>query len=307
MDERVSTSARVLGLLIELLGAERPRTKSQLRRLPGYSGLGEAAFESQFQRDKAALREAGVDLRVTGAGEDSYRVDDSSFAAPIRPLDDAEVALIQLAVSAWRNGGAELPGLAPKIAASSSAVPGEVAPLSLGLEGAETVARIVEAIRERRILGFDYRSDSGSFERAVEPWRLILRGRALYLWGRDLDRDEERLFRLSRFSSEAEFLGGAGDAGPVPDDLPDPFEHLMVSPLLALRPGGAKGVRAFVEPLDASDGAGWETALGEAGERGEWISRILSEGEDVVVLEPDDFREDLRRRIAAAAQWGSRA
>lgn len=307
MEETVSTSTRVLGLLIELLGAERPRTKTRLRRLVGYAGLGEAAFESQFQRDKAALREAGVLIEVTGSPEDSYRVDPSSFAAPLTPLDDTELALIQLAVSAWRSAGSELPALPPKIAASSSAAPTGTAPLALGLEGAETVARIVEAIRERRILGFEYRSDSGAFERAVEPWRLILRGRALYLWGRDLDRDEERLFRLSRFASEVGFLGGPGDAGPVPEGLADPFDRLMVTPLLALRPGGARGVRAFVEPLEESDGAGWETALGEGAERGEWITRILSEAEDVVVLEPGDLRDELYRRITAAAEWGSRA
>ena len=82
------------------------------------------------------------------------------------------------------------------------------------------------------MIGFDYRSESGSFERSVEPWKLIIKGRALYLWGRDLDREDERVFRLSRFRSEVEFLGEAHDAEAMPEGLEDPFSQLMVSPVI---------------------------------------------------------------------------
>ena len=307
MDGKVSTSTRVLGLLIELLGAERPRTKTQLRRLPGYVGLGDAAFESQFQRDKAALREAGVILEIVNTGAESYRVDPASFQSSQASLDATDVALIQLAVSAWQSAGQDLYTIGPKIAASSSAQAEDTPLLPLGLEGAETVARIVEAIEERRVIGFDYRSESGSFERAVEPWKLIIRGRALYLWGRDLDREDERVFRLSRFRSEVEFLGEAQDAAPMPKDLEDPFRQLMVSPVMALRSGGAQRVRAFLESVHEADEDGWERAIGEPGEKGEWISRILNEGEDIVLLEPEELREELYQRLVSAAQWGSHA
>lgn len=304
MDERVSTSTRVLGLLIELLGAERPRTKRSLRRLPGYAGLADAAFESQFQRDKTALREAGVVLDVVGGTDEAYRVPERSFAAAQVPLEDADVALIRLAVSAWQSAGFDALSIGPKIAASTDAETPSPTSLALGLEGAETVARIVEAIGDRRIVSFQYRSASGAFARAVEPWRLVVRGRALYLWGRDLDREDERLFRLSRFDSEVEFLGAPGDAGAAPAGLADPFDSLLVAPVLALRLGGAERIRAYVDSSEGPAAPGWERAIGEAGERGEWMTRILAEAEDAVVLEPEDLREAVLEKLRAAARWG---
>ncbi|MDY5600618.1 MAG: WYL domain-containing protein, partial [Schaalia hyovaginalis] len=48
----------------------------------------------------------------------------------------------------------------------------------------------------------------------------------------------------------------------------------------------------------------WREARGEPGERGEWVSRILSEVEDVVVLEPEDLREEILERLRVAESWG---
>lgn len=303
MEERVSTSTRVLGLLVELLGAERPRTKRVLRALPGYSDLSDVAFESQFQRDKAALREAGIVLETVPGAVEAYRVSADSFAAANVRLEDVDVALIRLAVGAWQSGP-DAAVIAPKIAASTDSEGAPAVPLALRLEGAETVARIACAIAERRVLSFVYRSASGAFARAVEPWRLVVRGRALYLWGRDLDREDERLFRVSRFESEVEFLGEPGDAAPMPAGLPDPFDALLVAPTLLLREGAAPAIRRFATDEDGAAPDGWTRARGETGERGEWISRVLAEGEDAIVLEPEDLREQILERIRIAAQWG---
>ena len=62
MVETLSAQARLLELFFEVLGAERGRSKARIRRMDAYRGLGERAFESQFQRDKDALRQIGVDL-----------------------------------------------------------------------------------------------------------------------------------------------------------------------------------------------------------------------------------------------------
>ena len=59
--------------------------------------------------------------------------------------------------------------------------------------------------------------------------------------------------------------------------------------------------------MHEGDEDGWERAIGEPGEKGEWISRILNEGEDIVLLEPEELREELYQRLVSAAQWGSHA
>ena len=81
MSTAPAANVRVLELFVELLGAQPGRTKAQLRALPGYRGLADDAFETQFQRDKDALRDAGVLLRI-GRGE-HYSIDRDSLAPDI--------------------------------------------------------------------------------------------------------------------------------------------------------------------------------------------------------------------------------
>lgn len=293
----------MLGLLTELLRAERPRTKQALRALPGYAGLSESAFESQFQRDKNALRDAGVVLEVVPGAIEAYRVSPDSFAHPSAPLEDLDLALIHLAVSAWQRADADPGAIGPKIAATTDAHAPELR-LALGLEGADAVASIAEAIARRRIVSFRYPSAEGDFARAVEPWRLVVRGRALYLWGRDLDRECARLFRLSRFQSEVDYLGEDGDAEQEPEGAGDPFDALLLAPRLLLRKGGAERIRAHAVTTDGPAPSGWTEARGEPGEAGEWISRILAEAEDAIVRDPVELRDALLERLRAAASWG---
>ena len=77
MSTAPTANVRVLELFVELLGARPGRTKAQLRSLPGYRGLADDAFETQFQRDKDALREAGAHLSI-GRGE-RYSIARDSF------------------------------------------------------------------------------------------------------------------------------------------------------------------------------------------------------------------------------------
>ena len=56
---------RILNLLAELLNAEdRPRSADELRKRVGMYPLDKAAFRRTFDRDKNALRDMGVPLRV---------------------------------------------------------------------------------------------------------------------------------------------------------------------------------------------------------------------------------------------------
>ncbi len=314
MSSRVPTNVRVLNLFFDVLSSERGRTRSQLRTLPGYAELSEATFDVQFQRDKDALRETGVVLDVTSTTRgEVYTVADESFATSLERLEEIDISLIHMAVGVWR--GADARTLGPKLAAASTAsVHPSSAPVALDLEGADLVADLAEAISARRLVAFTYAALADTAERAVEPWRLVLRGRGLYLWGRDLDREGERLYRLSRIRSAVEFLGEPGDAGPVPDRLHDPFEDLMVAPELLIRAGRASRLRAHAEVVeeegrqpqgrvDTVNLDGWERARGEEAELGEWLSLILTDMEDVVVVAPPSLRYEVLKRLRLAASW----
>ena len=143
----------------------------------------------------------------------------------------------------------------------------------------------------------------------MEPWALSVQGRALYLWGWDLDRDAERTFRVSRVRSTVEFLGEEGDASPAPARVA-PRVSSLVSPLVRIRRGSAaRSLLAGYEALDERAASvhtreGWEPVSLEDGEIGTWIARLLPLAADVVVIGPDALRAAMLDRLRSAAAWG---
>ncbi|WP_026430141.1 helix-turn-helix transcriptional regulator [Schaalia georgiae] len=297
MVETLSAQARLLELFFEVLGAERGRSKARIRRMDAYRELGERAFESQFQRDKDALRQIGVDLRV-GAGPDgdTYSISPGSFARVGARLNPVQAVLVGLALQAWS------PSAGPKVAAASD---GSGAPdlLRMDLTGVRAAADFATGIRERRVVSFDYEGAQGTTERSVEPWRIVVRGRALYLWGFDLDRGEDRLFRISRVASAVSFLGQAGDADEAPARLDDPFADRRVAPVLAVLGDPGRLARHLDGPMGGElPSSPWRLWRGREADVGRWISRVLARAEDVVVVEPVELRDAVLRRLEAAAR-----
>lgn len=303
MVETLSAQARLLELFFEVLGAERGRSKARIRRMDAYRGLGERAFESQFQRDKDALRQIGVDLRV-GAGPDgdTYSISPGSFARVGACLNPVQAVLVGLALQAWSPGDGVGPSAGPKVAAASD---GSGAPdlLRMDLTGVRAAADFATGIRERRVVSFDYEGARGTEERSVEPWRIVVRGRALYLWGFDLDRGADRLFRISRVGSAVSFLGQAGDADEPPTDLGDPFADRRVAPVLAVLGDPGRLARHLDGPVgEESPSSPWRLWRGREADVGRWTSRVLARAEDVVVVEPVELRDAVLRRLEAAAR-----
>ena len=305
MNTAPAANVRVLELFVELLGAQPGRTKAQLRALPGYRGLADDAFETQFQRDKDALRDAGVLLRI-GRGE-HYSIDRDSLAPDIE-VGATDRALLSLAARAWDRGDVLAASIDAKAAASSEE---EVsAPvIRLGLTGLEAATAFARGIRERRVVSFEYPGAWGLTQRAVEPWALTVQGWALYLWGWDLDRCAQRTFRVSRVRSGVEFLGESGDASVAPSGSA-PRVSSLVSPLVWVRSGSAArslllGYEAVAEAVDeCSPWEGWEPMALEDGELGTWIARLLPVAAAVVVVGPEVLREAMLERLRAAAAWG---
>ena len=276
MSTAPTANVRVLELFVELLGARPGRTKAQLRSLPGYRGLADDALETQFQRDKDALREAGAHLSI-GRGE-RYSIARDSFAPDIE-VTSVDRVLLSLAARAWDREDIVADSIDAKAAAASDEDVSAPA-IRLGLRGLEAATSFARAIRERRVVTFEYPGSGDLTERAVEPWALSVQGRALYLWGWDLDRGAERTFRVSRVRSAVEFLGEEGDASPAPARVA-PRVSSLVSPLVRIRRGSAaRSVLAGYEALDERAAnvrtrEGWEPVSLEDGEIGTWIARLL--------------------------------
>ena len=306
MSTAVNANVRVLELFVELLGARPGRTKAQLRTLPGYQGLADDAFETQFQRDKDALRDAGAHMTIH-SGE-RYSIAWDSFAPGIE-VTSTDRALMSLAARAWDSSEFFADAIDAKAAAASS--DDVSAPtIRLGLTGLGAATVLSQAIRERRVVSFEYPGSRELTERSVEPWALSVQGRALYLWGWDLDRGSERTFRVSRIRSQISFIGEPGDASLPPEGAAFPRVSSFVSPVVDVRAGCPArtilhGYEAGGEPEEGGlPRRGWERVCLEGAELGTWIARILPLAADVVVISPQILREAVFTRLHAAAAWG---
>lgn len=200
---------RLVNLTIALLATRHYVTRDELRRaVSGYAELNDEAFERQFERDKDALRELGVPVETGSndrlfADEVGYRIARTRFELPPIDLTADEATAVALAARAWQSaamGEATQSALAKLRAAGFEPQTDRVAALAPGWsaeevgDAASLVEQVWRAVRDRRRLTFTYRGQ----RRRLEPWVMTLRRGAWYVTGRDVDKGEERIYRLSR-------------------------------------------------------------------------------------------------------------
>lgn len=226
-------------------------------------------------------------------------------------MTSADRALMSLAARAWDSSEFFADAIDAKAAAASS--DDVSAPtIRLGLTGLGAATVLSQAIRERRVVCFEYPGSRELTERSVEPWALSVQGRALYLWGWDLDRGAERTFRVSRIWSQISFIGEPGDASLPPEGAVFPPVSSFVSPIVHVRADST--ARTLLHGYEAgassdehgSSQQGWESVALEGAEMGTWIGRLLPLAADVVVTAPEPLRDAMLTRLRAAATWGER-
>lgn len=231
---------RLLNLIIALTHARVRMTRAQIRgSVVGYDtsegGLSadearrkDAAFERMFERDKDELRRMGVPLQTvvdpTHGDEIGYKIDASDAAMPAIDFSPAEAAALALAAEYWQGAmlGPDAHQGLTKIASATQSVPRT--PLTLGARtsaASDATAVVVDARARRMVVQFEYTSEaSGTLTRTVEPWQVLLRGGAEYLYGLDRDRAEPRTFRLRRIHGAMRAVGPDG-AYEIPRPLPE--------------------------------------------------------------------------------------
>lgn len=295
--ESNDTSVRILDLLFELTYAERGRSRSQIRRLTHYRKLSDTAFDSAFTRDKETLKKIGVDIEVKPRGDELiYRLRRSD--PELLTLSLEEVSLLDLASTAWNEPSTT--ELASTKLRASSAV-NRKSTIDFHLSGAEHVLPLFQAITSASVVSFAYRSPRGTDNRAVEPWNLLISGSAIYLQGYDLDRGDERSFRLSRILPPIEVLGEPGDAYPRPSNRPTIGISRPLEPSFFARVGSEAWKRALRD--DRATGAGtvqWQCFRGHVAPYSFWTHFILSHAQDVVPIGPTEFASDLQDKLQSA-------
>lgn len=206
---------RLLNLTAALLDTRLPLSAEQLHtRVGGYPDE-DASFRRQFERDKDALREMGVPVRLeevpgTLPTVQGYRIEPSEYYLPDPGLHPDELAALHLAARGvrlegvgslgglWKLGGA----LEPPEGASPEALAEGAVTLPADPNLSVLSAAIWDAQRVRL--------STGDVAREVDPYRLSFTRGRWYLQGFDHLREELRTYRLDRLDAAVQLVGDSG-------------------------------------------------------------------------------------------------
>ncbi|MEZ5094894.1 MAG: WYL domain-containing protein [Nocardioides sp.] len=314
-------SERLLNLLIMLLVQRRFVGKDRIREIL-YPGQSTDAFEKMFERDKEELRSLGVPIEVGQMDaffddEPGYRIRPDEFALPEVNLAGDEAAVVGLAARVWEH--------ARLAEATTDAV------RKLGAAGYETDASALELVQprlsadepafdvfwqattERIPVAFEYRrAASAVATRHLQPWGVVRFSGRWYAVGLDTDRQEERVFRLSRVVGEPRLEGVPGSFDvPVGTDVRGVARRLAqpsdTGPAAVLaRAGSGPALRrraAETRPgvVGPDSDTTWDRLELPGGVS---VEELLALGPDVYVEAPEALRRHLLERVRAALGEG---
>lgn len=195
---------RLVNLTVALLAASRPLTFAELRSRMGEWQDGDRESQRRkFERDKDELRRLGVPIETVTTdalgGEAAYVVDAEQYALPDLDLSVDQMTVLAVAFQLV-DGGADRVAFS-KVAARAPDPTDASTPSGVRVraEDLAAVEPLAQAVADRRVVRFRYRSGSGeTSDREVEPTALVSRRGRWYLRGHDRARDDARTFRADR-------------------------------------------------------------------------------------------------------------
>lgn len=232
-----SKLVRQLSLVSYLMAMNRPVTARDVREcVEGYSEMGDDAFARRFYADRTELLGLGVPLnsnRDDDTGEELYTLSEKQYFLPPLELSDREVSALYSCLSLLDGqfAYAEPLRLALQnltLGRENPADDAALASTSIRLVGADyspeiaaRIAKLETAITKRRTVTFDYYTMSRNEEstRVVDPYALVWNGGQWYLVGHAHEREDLRVFRLTRIRGEIKFTSRRERDFEVPADF----------------------------------------------------------------------------------------
>ncbi len=200
---------RLVNLALYLASSRSARSAHECRA----AGLGypedqdDATFNRMFERDKDALRSAGLVIDVVETdGFDAYHIDPDATFARLIELDPGERASLKAVATAFIEDpgfpfGQELRSAMAKLGTIGEGGPvaaAELAHAGSPSQGLDARA-FAEAVQARKRVTFTYTNAAGEEKRReVDPYGVFFRDGSWYLVGRDRAVDEVRTFSIAR-------------------------------------------------------------------------------------------------------------
>jgi len=315
---------RLVNLALYLASSRRPLTAEECRSAGlGYpDGQDDATFLRMFERDKDALRAAGLVIAVTGEGStEAYRLDaEATYARPVSLAPD-ELSAIR-AVAAALADDPDFPFRADLVLAlgrlGTGANEGPMATTQLANDTAAgqglQAQALAEAVQTRKTVTFSYTNAAGQDRvRTVDPYGVFFREGVWYVAGRDQDVDAIRTYAVSRVRDL--------DVNPTRPRTPDferptgfdvreherlPFQfgpqavraRIRFEPDVAWRAESLARGRGTIDPL--SDGSVVWTV--EAADLPRLASWLVDEGPGLHAVDPPELVAALSSGLRAVVQ-----
>ena len=230
---------RQLSLISFLMANRRPVSALEIKReVEGYSSMNEDAFARRFYADRAELESLGISLQVEKPAEgffeaELYALPPENYYLPAIEFSDSELAALRTALGLLDGEFAYAEPLRLALQQVSWGRPSPLteedeAPIDVklstagsGRELSQRLAKIETAISRRKTIEFSYYSlqrDETS-DRKVNPYHLVFREGQFYLIGYSHEREEVRVFRLSRIRGKVSYATKAEHDFPPPEDF----------------------------------------------------------------------------------------
>jgi proteasome accessory factor BC len=318
---------RQLSLISFLMAERRPVSALEIKQdVEGYSQMNDEAFARRFYADRAELESLGIHLKVDKPAEGYYEAENYSlppenFYLPAIEFTDEELGALRMSLSLLDGEFAYAEPLRLALQQLSWGKPSPLdAPEELsvalavtagagGRDLSQRLSKVETAIFRRKTIVFDYYTIGRDAQesRKVDPYHLLYKGGQFYLIGYSHERDDVRVFRVSRIRGKVGYSSKAEHDFNRPEDF-EPREYAvrtdwqMGDPIgrariwlsnridwLARRHFGHAG-----EVTEVDDGVIFETDYANARQMVSWV---LGLGEHARVDGPPELIEEWRSRL----------
>ncbi|MGO2540703.1 MAG: WYL domain-containing protein [Specibacter sp.] len=331
MSTKIDATERLLNLVIALLGTRRGHSKSYLRdHVNGYLGAAataaeaakiNASFERMFERDKKTLLDLGIPIRQSEEqGTDAYdqvlyRINPDEYRVPAVRLDESAMTLVSIAAGLWAEAtlGAAAQSALRKIAtrAGTGWYEDDTTAQSRIRTAEPSFEPLWTALRNHHPVSFNYRG-AGSEEstlRTVQPWGLGNKYGQWYLAAFDVDKAQERNFRLSRITSDVQVHALETFERPTDFTISTVLTSLGTgtphTATIAVPAGAANWLRSRSGTTPVTDSSwlrdGWDVLHVTYREPELMADDVAALGAMGQVLDPPELREAVAGRLRRAA------
>ncbi len=232
---------RQLSLISFLMANRRPVSALEIKQeVEGYSSMNEDAFARRFYADRAELESLGIALKVDRPSEgflesELYALPPENYYLPAIEFSDSELAALGTALTLLDGQFAYAEPLrlalqqvswgrkSPLANGNGEGTPVEMAMTASagGRELSQRLAKIETAISRRKTIEFSYYTmeRDATADRKVDPYHLVFRSGQFYLIGYAHERDDVRVFRLSRIQGKVSYATKAEHDFTPPEDF----------------------------------------------------------------------------------------